>query len=819
MNYDLNLFSLNLVNGQQQDYIPGFYATFTPKRAARGREDDALIVHLDLHTGNPLPANEINVWLNKLADSYFKLPGSVTSAMRLVIDQISNTLLERNLKLVSDRDRQSAFLNLAVIHRNTLFVAQCGRIHGYWVGQNAMEHFFDPDSSDRSLGLTRTPSIRFYQHDMAIGDSYISTPTPSTSWDESHLIQTGITGFEQLWRRLHHNLPANMSGGLVLMVKGSGRIVTQSGLDLPVRPEIERSVPVEEETPTKPEAVMIAPPVPVSVPVVEEPEKAELEKAVDESELEIGEVTGEQATQNLVIEEKEDDLPELTEGDLPFTTEVEMPAPEGIDGGATLVEDDFLVEETADLALEGEDASLPNQFGAGQFTERERKPEISKEFRKKGISALAKFFNWSDIVSGKVKKFFGKISNRLFPGAQKENLQLSKGSMIAIAIIVPILIVALATSVYITRGKTKQYDYMLAQAQAAADNAQVLGDPASQRTGWQEVIKWADQAKTYRQSAEIDRLVLQAENAIDDLDGAARLSYKPAINGVLPDGLVISRVIPITNDLYLFDSTGGRIVHLTLGNQGYVVDSGFTCYSGTYSGIAVGDLVGMVAIPINNAYKAPIMGIDRSANLLYCAPGMSPVAAVPEEPEDGIGNVKSIALDSGNLFILDPVRNALWVYPGSASQFTVEPSSFFEEFPLDLSAAIDLAVNGDELYILFEDGQMATCIAPGFAFSSISCTNPAPYIDPRENAPAFDVSKLGFSQVMYVSPRDPSVMLLASDTAEIYQFSSHLALNKIFRSRFEDGLMDNQKATSFAITSNRYAFMAFGNELFYAVVP
>lgn len=808
MDFDLKLYSLNMINGVPQESTPGFFAATAPKRAARGRQEDGIVIHLDMRADNPMPAPLLREWLVKLADAYFKTPGSVTSAMRAVIDLISNALVEQNLKLISDRDRQSAFLNLAVIHHNTLFIAQSGQTHAYWVGESELAHFYDPGTTDRGLGLTRTPTVRFYQHDIANGDCFISTPTPSTSWDEEHLVKGGNSGFDQLWRRLHHNLPANMLGGVALVISGNGKVVFVPGSeshdlpkeDLPTPKESEQVLITEEALPL------------VTEPLPQEPVIPLEEVQTLPSEESAGEVMEEEIGEELTIPEipeEEFGFEQLDQASQPVPdqpetfTGIDVPM-NGIPGQNDLPQEelDWSAQQEPVLAIQPEIAEAP-----------------TNEIRMKGLHALSSFFKWTEKVSVKTNTFTQSLKKRLFPGASKEGAQLSKGTMIAVAIIVPLLIVALAASVYITRGKNKQYDYFLAQAQAAAANAQLLGGTDAKRTGWQEVLNWAGQAKSYRESYEVNQLIGQAEMVLDNLDGAVRLSFQPAIDGVMPEGQVISNIIPIINDLYLFDSAGGKVIHLSLGNRGYVIDSNFICRSGTYSGITVGDLVGMVSIPINNLYKAPILAVDGNGNVLYCAPGNQPVASTLLPPDGGFGKIEGVSLDSGKLYLLDPVKNALWVYRGSTSQFTNVPNSFFNGYPMDLKVAIDMAANGDELYIIFQDGHMATCLAPGFEFSSINCNDPAPYVDTRENSPALDPATLQFSQVSYVSPRDPSVMLLASGTGEIYQFSSHLTLNRIYRSNLADQLTGGLKATAFGISSNRNAYLAIGNLLFWSVIP
>ena len=813
MDFDLKLYSLNMINGVQQGSSPGFFAATAPKRAARGRQEDGLVIHLDMRSDNPMPDPLLREWLTKLADTFFKTPGSVTSAMRAVIDLISNSLVEQNLKLVSDRDRQSAYLNLAVIHHNTLFIAQSGQTHAYWVGELEVAHFFDHETNDRGLGLTRTPIIRFYQHDVANGDCFVSTPTPSTSWDEEHLVKGGNAGFEQLWRRLHHNLPVNISGGVALVIEGDGKVIIVPGSESHNLPKEELQTSKETEQITAPG---------LEYPLVDE---AAIPLDIVEPTVEpIVEVytTPVNGSGMEVVEKGIDEeltIPEIPEEELGFEQLDVLSQPLAEQQG-TILDDDNTLSDTPmhnDLPQEEMDWSLQDEPVLPAQPDKQEKPV--NEIRLKVLHALSSFFKATEKVSGKSNSFFGSLKSRFFPGVNKEGVQLSKGTMIAVAIIVPLLIVALAASVYIIRGKNKQYDYFLAQAQAAAANAQMLGGTDAQRTGWQEVLKWAGQAKSYRESYEVNQLIDQAEMVLDNLDGAVRLTYQLAIDGIMPEGQVITDIIPIINDLYLFDSAGGKVIHLSLGNRGYVIDSGFVCRAGTYSGIKVGNLVGMVSIPINNLYKAPILAVDDNANVLYCAPGNQPVASTLLQPDGGFGEIQGVSLDAGKLFLLDPMKNAIWVYYGSASQFTDVPNSFFNGFPIDLRGAIDMASNGDELYILFQDGHMSTCLAPGFEFSSINCNDPASYVDTRENSTALDTSALQFNQVIYVSPRDPSVMLLASGTGEIYQFSSHLTLNRIYRSNLANLFPGGFKATAFGISSNRNAYLAIGNLLYYAVVP
>ncbi len=123
----------------------------------------------------------------------------------------------------------------------------------------------------------------------------------------------------------------------------------------------------------------------------------------------------------------------------------------------------------------------------------------------------------------------------------------------------------------------------------------------------------------------------------------------------------------------------------------------------------------MLAIPINNPAKAPILGIDAAGNLLYCAVGSSPTAASLLPPDGGWQDLKSIAFDSGRLLVLDSGANAIWIYRGFSSNFDQLPVSYFDNMPVKLKEAIDLAVSGDELFLLHADGHSSHCLASQIA--------------------------------------------------------------------------------------------------------
>ncbi|HQM65645.1 MAG TPA: hypothetical protein PLN28_02890, partial [Anaerolineaceae bacterium] len=399
------------------------------------------------------------------------------------------------------------------------------------------------------------------------------------------------------------------------------------------------------------------------------------------------------------------------------------------------------------------------------------------------------------------KLFGGKKTPR--EGVEPKRESLSSGTKLLLAIVIPLLVVAIASIIYITQGKENQYQYLMAQAQAAAENAALMSDSTQQREGWNQVMNWLDQAEDYRQTNELRALRVQAQNALDRLDGAVRLHYTAAYAASQLPSLQISRLVSVGNELYLLDQASGAVLHMSPSGSIYNLDLEFKCAPGVVDGIQVGKLVEVMSVPINNAAKAPLFALDSEGNGLFCQPKKDPVAISLLPPDSGWGKVQSAFYDSGRLFVLDPAKNALWIYRGTSMNYTEPPDSYFEDMTIDLSTAVAAAGSGDELFLLFKDGHTMHCLASNVT-GLVSCDDPYPYIDGRTSAASqLDFGSLHFSQLAYSPPPDPSLYYLEADKAELYQFSLRLNLNRILRADVESGSLPKKVATAFNVSTNR----------------
>ena len=95
--FDLTILPIHRTNGQELAELPGLLAVTPPRRSARGREHDNLVIYLMLAGNATFSAIELKTLLNHIATGFYQTTGSLTFAMRKAAENINTALLERNL--------------------------------------------------------------------------------------------------------------------------------------------------------------------------------------------------------------------------------------------------------------------------------------------------------------------------------------------------------------------------------------------------------------------------------------------------------------------------------------------------------------------------------------------------------------------------------------------------------------------------------------------------------------------------------------------------------------------------------------------------
>jgi len=402
--------------------------------------------------------------------------------------------------------------------------------------------------------------------------------------------------------------------------------------------------------------------------------------------------------------------------------------------------------------------------------------------------------------------------------------------MIFIAIAVPVIVVAAALVVYNEKGHGDYYRFYYAQAQLSANQAASIKDDSPKneeavRSAWQDTLAQLDKAEKYQKTTDSQALRQTVWAALDKLDSLERLDFQPVTSTNLGQNVHISRIVATGNELFMLDSTQGRLLYGIQTGHGYDIDFSFSCLPGGQA--STSRLVDITALPVGNAFKASVAAVDETGDFIYCLSGGAPTSFPLTPPDSGWGRIAAITMDSHILYILDPKTNQVYYYEpnqdGDKSKDYRDPPGKLFDTPLTLGDSIDLAVDGNRVYILHRDGHVTDCTVYGAATAPTQCTSPAVFNEFRPNRPAKPTGFPGteFTDILYTPPPDPSIYLMDAKASTIYLFSVQLNLRRLFSASME--IISSQSdptATAFTINkSNRTAFLAWGNQVYYAYVP
>ncbi len=714
MPFDLTLAPLYRLNGQEQPSLPGLMATMPPRKAARGRDQDRVVVYL-LTTGNAaLSTGESVQFASRAAVAFYETPGTLTAALRAAAESINKPLYERNVSGPGRGQYAAGLLALAALRESQLTLLLSGPMHVYLLGSQGAQHIFDT-LSGKGLGLGATTPHYFSQVTLQANDRLLicaKTPAPM----ESALQDASPASLEATRRRLMNLAGEDINAVLLQATEGSGRLTV-------LRPAAEEKVsPPPQERPV----MQAEPPAPVVV-----------------AEADVR--TSQPSAYAIPAEPKEETPPPV---------EASAPTPNL-----------FGALPRAD----GAKSRAPKRRTVVSAAEPAAPRQPSRRTRQAAKTITGGMQAWRQGVE-RINQSLGRFMPRLLPGSDHSTWAQSSPALAFIALLVPLVVVTIASVVYFRYGRSVQFEEYLVQAQNARTQAVNLPDAAAQREAWQQELFYLDKAEAYNQSSDTRTLRAEAQQSLDHLQGIVRLQFQPVLSNGL--GAQISRLAASENDVYALDGQRGSILHITLTSSGFLRDNAFNCMPGSYGGYTVGPMVDLLAMPAINSINATIIGIDAAGNLLYCAPGQVAQAIPLPPPDTNWGRVKAMSLDAGNLYVLDAQSHAVWAYVGKDGTFVDRPYFFFGSQIPELDDAIDLAVNGDDLYILHSDGHLSTCSYSRIETVPTRCVDPAPLVNPLPAYRDLDLfSEAHFTQMMFTPAPDSALLLLDSDSQGVFRFA------------------------------------------------
>lgn len=807
--------------------LPGFLAVTPPRRTARGREHDNLLAYLMLSGNAPLSAVELRSLLNNTATAFYQTTGSLTFAMRKVAESINAALLERNLATTGRGQYALGYLVLGVVRAEQCTLLLSGPTHAVWVSEGKSRHIHDPALSGKGLGSSQSVQSYFSQVEFHTQDLLALCGKFPKDWEADLLNERPPTSLEASYRKLTLT-QGDLNAALIQAHAGHGTITIlrpepgppQRTQPMPVTDmdSLESAVdePAAHETPTPIEQELdeIISNAPVATPSITEEELDALADFAAHMVQPSAYAIPPQPEINPPLPKQEPQSTTTPRNFPPSIPRANFPEPISTplipsvpEPPVEEVEEEEMMDEP--LVVESKPARVRSNAHA----------EATRQMAKVVVGGI----KTGRRVNERISAFMQKFLPRLLPGVESHPdrpLSIPTYLLVFIALVIPVLVSVVSWIVYDKYGLSEHYHALYLNATLERDRAVSETDPARQRDHWMNVLDLADQADEYRDTPELRLVRDDAQANLDKLMGVLRLEFMPAFANGLGGATKISRLAASESDLYMLDAERGSILHAAFTGRSLEMDSTFNCEPGTHAGYEVGALVDILALPKVNALGATVLGIDTSGNLLYCSPGqVAQVFPLPALPNTNWGRITAFALDNGNLYVLDSTSRAVWVYVGRDTSFTDTPYFYFSNQIPNIESAIDMAVSGDDLYLLHADGHLTTCTFSRIAETPTRCQDPAPRIDNFPAHRGIDVfAQSNLTQMTLTNPPNPIVLLLDSEGRSVYRLSPRsLELqNQVTGFAGENSPFQSGPVGAMTVSPNYVLYLAIGNQVYFA---
>lgn len=822
--YDLFVLPLQLIRGHEETQMPQLAAVDAPKRSDRSRSSDRFIILINLIKGKPFSTEEYSLLVNDAAATYFNSRGSITSGLRAAAEGLNVALLNMNQQATYETQPRLAKVNLAAVRGNDLYLAHAGTTHTFVLTKAGAEEFSEIESGNRGLGVSRTIPIRYYQTTLQNADLILFAPHPPAGWSKESLADASKQTLDHLRRRLLDKAGLDIQAALIQVRQGKGDIhrlkprtlFVASGSPLPPELESASETPVPTVDPgsallqLEPETYQDNIPVYDTLPDIntESEDQPEMdEQAIPEEIMQSGDAEASQGA----VPQPEDAVIQPVEAAAPAEptswtpSRPRRPLPSAVE---PVVEQELPAGEAED--------ELPYQKAEAQ----EEEPQEAEESVQNDA--------WKQTLREKWLKFRSSHAMQSRPGGgllakvftPDHESSLSSRNMLFIAIVVPLIVVAIGATVYFRLGRTERHQSYLLQAAQQVEVARNTEGPKLQRQAWNQALALLEQAEDYGNSDESQQLRQEIESTLDTLEGISRTLFQPILVQQT-EGTNITRMVANMDEVYALDASQNRVLRLELSGNTYTLDNTFNCKSGTHDVRVVSDLVDIIILPVNSPFGATVLAVDKTGNLMYCIPDEPPVVTSLASPDNNWGELVDVDLGGTNLFILDILKDTMLSYRGTNQAFDQNPNWFFDDEKPKLSDLVAISAYGNDVYMLHSDGSMSLCTYRLGRDDTTKC-NDVTYFDERKGAEPEPRVMGGtrFIQMMSTEPPQSSLFILDADAPAIYQFSLRLTFIKQIRPLTNaDYGIPQASASAFVVTPGRNILLAFGDELYKGFLP
>lgn len=790
---------------------PGFGAFAAPRKTARGREKDTLCLCLGLRSRVPIPPERYTDLLDLAAATFFGSIGSITAALRQALAAVNQNMLDANI--TTGAPVQGGLI-CAALRGEDFYAVQCGPGLVVAAHRAGVERF--PNLPSRPLGLSNNLDALYFHTAVREGEYFALSSSAPSGWTEAALAGVGgLATLSNVAERLKEAAGGDFTA-LVGRFEPGGTIAPMRPAPVPAAPfragsSIAASTLLQALTNLIRPRAEPAAEKPTPLPAITRP-PADLRGEPAATGTPVSSATEIPLASSVVQPTPESPMPPAPASEAAPDTDWQslIHRAERL-GGAEPAQQLHIpvIEEMPPLS--SSDDAVPSS-GVGAFTDQ----------LKQGLRSFGRAFG---ITLTEATRSLRKLLARMLPEGMLQQAGLftvPSTVLMGMAILIPLVVVAIVAVVYFQRGRTQQFEDTLKQAQVEVVTGRILAqtDPVAARPHWMEALKWLAQAEQLQpDNAEVITLQQEAQSKLDELDWITRLDYRPIVVGGLGQKVAVRQIVLSGPDVYALDAARNRVLRLVpTPASGYNIDPDFECASGTVGQFTIRDLVDMGLVPGPNALgnSDAVIALDTHGGLLYCATGMKPSATYLPTPETSWVRPTALEVYTDRLYVLDPGGNEVWQYQASGGAFTQPPSRYFSNTAYNLQDVMEFAIAGGDLFLLRKDGRVTNCTRPVVG-APPTCTENVQYSDPRPGRAAGDhlVDVTAPARFVYDPPPEPSLYLLDANTGGIYQLSLKLLFVKQYRSR----LPVADPVTAVAIDPSKRLFIAAGDNVYVATRP
>ena len=461
--FDLNILPIHKLNGQELANLPGLLAVTPPRKPARGRDKDNLVIYLMLSGNAAFPTNEITKLSNNAADVFYHSPGSLTSAMRKAAENINSVLLERNMSTTGRGQYALGVLVLAAMRENQCTLLLSGPTHAVWVSEGQSRHIYDPALSGKGLGASQSIQTYLSQVEIHSNDLLVLCAKFPTDWEADLLGERPSTSLDASYRKLTFT-KGDLNAALIQPQSGQRRDHNHAPGYKRSRPSKPEPAPpmdtFDESESFEPQQAEARPNIIASLPyAVQNEEPEQNEPPISEEELDaLADFAAHmiQPSAYAIPPQPEEmiPLPNETTSSSGVTTPRSFPPSIPRANPAELIVSEHIAiehsEEEVEEASETEEI-LP-------LSTKPDKPTAHAEATRQMAKAVAGGIQTGRRVNERLAEFLRRFVPRLVPNSDStQPLMIPTYVMISVALIVPVLVATISWVIYDKYGLSERY--------------------------------------------------------------------------------------------------------------------------------------------------------------------------------------------------------------------------------------------------------------------------------------------------------------------------------------------------------------------------